>query len=971
MQNNYLNRNVVIYLKAMCRNIKNKSESHKSFAFPKWILPVIITVSLCFSSTIPLHAISTETNKTPSLITSYKQIIDIPPDSDVIIHFSVENQQFSLEENTPCTDGLSDIVKKAIIKSPSWIQRSLTRQFQALENPEPYAWLLLNASKQMTDELAFTLAASPLGDVAAVDVLSDNIFWLYEIDKQIHYADIIDYEYSDGNYYSTIQYTTLNKGIAQTNEYSKDLYYWYVVHPELLGEHAQDIYNSFWRSFLYNHNDISYPLLKEKIHTIQYLWDKESYSQTKKRIWDEWITYHPTAIEAVSYWIGKTVLYEATGDRPNQPNIIAHEHNGWCGEIQRLAVAAMRTVLIPTISVCDIGEDHVWREFYDEGWHQNDNWWTDSGGTVDIPHIYCDGWGKTMSAIYAEKGDGSIYDVTPRYIKPEDRVTVSFHVVDGFNQPYDGARVTVFVKGLKDITWYKNTLWDIINNFWMGLPDSLKDKILLNMYTRLQQRFEEIPDVIDGATVSIWNYTGVDGQCSFELGAHDEYVFLIQGSTSGFSWPLAKWNTIRVLNNPKNTTFKVKFPIFNHPSSTFHKDTISEGNYQINVTCSSSFYQVQENIRNKDIGTYSFKGSPTVFVLDKENLEKYKHGQQFNCLNYGNDPITNLSALFSDDIYIVCNNPAYQSTAHVALTLNVTGEDTRETITFVSPSTTLFDHPYFNVGDSITISGVSTVKSTLSINEKHINLPPGQWSYLWDTNGWSPGEYILQATSNGSSDELVISLIDVTPPVVFINESTNSPIVSKGDVIHGYCTDASGIQLVELTVDNDTPWQSISHTAYWSYTVDDLSMGIHLLWIKATDSVGLTSTSFVDIVINTSNTDWYPHISSVIHTPEKVSNTTNVAILANITSSRFLPIKTTMVSIESSSMKKTIPMFPYADNPVIPRHPEDPLHSESNTPVYGCELGIFPSNELVHYSISVFDVAGHVVTSEEHTFFVE
>ena len=147
------------------------------------------------------------------------------------------------------------------------------------------------------------------------------------IDKYIQYADIIDYDNGNGDYYSTVKYYTIENEIIKQLEYPKEIYYWYIVHPELLGENPEIIYGKFWREYLFYHNDINYPLLKEKLSNISYLWDSKSYSQHGNRLWKNCINEHPTAIEAISYWIGKTVPYLAIGDRPNQPNIIARHFN--------------------------------------------------------------------------------------------------------------------------------------------------------------------------------------------------------------------------------------------------------------------------------------------------------------------------------------------------------------------------------------------------------------------------------------------------------------------------------------------------------------------------------------------------------------------------------------------------------------------------------------------------------------------
>jgi hypothetical protein len=273
------------------------------------------------------------TNPDQKIVAKISKEVEIPAGTDYFIKYNSKN--LTLEEQiNPATLRLSDNIKKAIAKSPNWIQRDLTRQFKYIDNPEKYAGLILNASKKYTDEIAFSIACSPLGNVAQAELIRDNAYYLYKIDKLVQYADIIDFDDDSGNYYSTIRYYIIENGIEKRLEYPMEIYYWYVVHPGLLGENVEYVYEKFWREYLFYHNDLGHPLLKEKLSDIYYLWDCESYSQEGNRLWKKNIEEHPTAIEAISYWTGKTVKYLAIGDRPNQPNIIAHEHNGFCGEIQ-------------------------------------------------------------------------------------------------------------------------------------------------------------------------------------------------------------------------------------------------------------------------------------------------------------------------------------------------------------------------------------------------------------------------------------------------------------------------------------------------------------------------------------------------------------------------------------------------------------------------------------------------------------
>lgn len=910
--------------------------------------------------------------KTQNVITACVKEVEIPAGSSYVIKFSAEQEKLlEVNHENVLAAGFSEKTIHAIVKAPRWIQRDLIRQFQTLENPEEYANLLLNVSKTYADEIAFSIACSPLGDVTSADVIENNTFALYRNDKWLSYADIIEYDDNKGGYYSTIQYHVLENDSDQIREYPKEIYYWYVVHPELLGEQPQRIYESFWRTYLFNHNDLGYPLMKEKLRNIGYLWDRLSYTQPGQRLWKDCIKEHPTAIEAVSYWIGKTVLYQAVGDRPNQPNIIAHEHNGWCGEIQRLAVAAQRTLLIPSIGACNIGEDHVWREFYERGWHQNDNWWTDSGGTVDIPYVYARGWGKDMSAIYSWRGDGSIHEVTSRYIPPEDRVTVTFNVKDMFLQPYDGALITVFVKGIKDISWYKNKLCEIIDGIWEKLPVFLKGEIFQKLYEKLEEKIEETPDVIDGLTVTIWNYTGPNGKCTFQLGKNDEYVFLIQEPPVELPWPFSKHSTIRKLSNPENTTFQVILPDATHiPHPSHQTGTIPSGPYKFNLSFETSWYQLQKNIRNQDVGKYSFNGLIDCLILDKENYRKYQNRTSFACGEYIHENKAHIEFnAEKQDWYIVFRNPTRFTHAILNVSFQVETEENRERTEIVFPSTTLFENPIFNIGDIVTLKGYATKEGILCIDGDIVQMiPKGYWEHLWNTTGLPPGDYTITASCGNFSDEKKITLIDVTPPeITVIKPQKNQVIDAEMLVVSGCCKDASGVKTVEIAVDSQ-PFEQADGVENWMVNVSltGINPGMHLLRIKAEDNTGNIAYTQVKITVNESDHQWGPLFRNLSHTPVQPSNRSNIIVYADVISSSPFPLKNIVLYWINGTGIHHADMYLYASNPVQERHLEDPLQNFSNNPVYGCELGHFNNGETIRYWVIAWDMALNKAISEEN-----
>jgi hypothetical protein len=912
------------------------------------------------------------------VVSKISKEIEIPPESDFFIRFDVQNQTLNAQEIPPLTIGLSEIVLAAIAKSPRWIQPRLASQFQNLTDPEIYANVLLNSSKQYADEIAFSIACCPIGRVPDPALLKENAESLYEADQWISYADIVDYDDGMGNYSSTIRYKVLENGTETTILLPPEIYYWYVVHPKITNEEIDAVYGPLWRNYLMNHNDIGYPLLKEKLSGIQYLWDCQSYSQPGQRLWSECISQHPTAIEAVSYWIGKTVPNPATGDRPGQASVIAHEHNGWCGELQKIAVAAQRTALIPSIATCNVGEDHVWREFYERGWHENDNWWSDTGGAVDQPDVYAYGWGKNMSAIYQWRGDGTILQDTAYYIHDEDHITVNFTVQDLFFQPVDGARVIVLVKGPKDITFYKNLFSEKLQNLWDKLPEILKGKLFTLLFNKIQERINQVPDSITGLTITTWGYTDSMGRCSFELGKNLEYLFLIQDGNLKKPWQLARHNTLRSLKTGTDKSFRITLLDASRKPQKMTPDAIQLPVCQFCLSFTSSGYQLQKHFTNEGIGRYEFQGNIDILFLDEENFQRYQQGTAFSYYKYYENIDSAMNASFNGptegtDLYLIFRNHNRLTHEIVDFSLDVSIETTTDHVKIVRPDTSIFETPVYNVGDTVLISGVATadmVSLSFDYEPSAIECPvvDGEWSYAWDTSGENLGSHVITATSS-ISDERTVLLIDALPPSLTITTPVNSTIVEPGVLnIEGQSSDNYGVNHVEVTLNNISKVASGTTTWNLLWDLTGFPLGDYLLLVEAFDESGLVSIQTRSIVLNESGHSWGPLIQSIVYTPTNLTNTSNVIIYANVTSTGPFAIQTITLYCDDGSDTVSQEMYRYANYPVQGRHEEDPLVNQSNAPLFGVELGQFPSGQTIGFWIVAVDTAQNWIQSEGDMF---
>jgi hypothetical protein len=933
------------------------------------LLPVFVDVSFYSIS----HGFSGE-----RIVDECSLNIEIPCGSDYYIKFSSGNLTLNEGKFVPCTSTLSEKAKNAIVRAPVWIQRDLARQFHAIKC-DVYADLILNADEKVVDEIAFSIASSPIGDVPPADVIKENAIALYENDKHIRYADVVDYNISEKTHYSTVRYQVVENGLTKTLEYPPYIYYWYVVHPRVTSENPAQVYRRFWRDYLFYHNDIGYPLLKEKLSQISLLWDCQSYYQPAYRTWKWSIANHPTAIEAISYWIGKTVPKQAYGDRPVQPNIIAHEHNGWCGELQKIAVAALRTSLIPSVGICDHGEDHVWREFFERGWHENDNWWADGGGAVDKPDVYAYKWRKNISALFAWRGDDSIYDVTPRYIHQADRVKVRFVVTDLNSNPVDGARITPLVVGVRDITWLKWMILEKIDAVWEKLPSWLKGRILQFIYESVKASIEKMPESMETLLPCIWNYTNLQGESVFHLGRNRSYIFLIQYGNLGQIWQPAHLNKIRILAKPRNTTFHVTLPVVSKKLRC-RVGRIPQDKYMLHVSFDTRAYQINKNIFTGKNGRYEMDGRIEFFVVNKTNFERYRNGKRFRCVEYIEAEKSEFDFYVGEgEWYIVFRNNALRSNVLLSFLVELKVKDEnidREYVHIVAPQTTIFKEPTFDIGEAVGIEGVvSSDIVTVEIDNLSYRVlaENGRWSYVLDTSSFKPGRYKVSVICGDSCDETWIRLVDVSPPIVKIEKPFDMQIMKTDSIVRiaGRCSDNQGVAKVEIAINNGS-WRRASGNRKWFFEWDTTGFeaGEYMISVRATDLSGSVVTDHITVILNSSTHMWKPKIIDFYHHPVNPTNKSNVVIYANVTEDGPFSIKKVILHWNSTLVNASSEMFRYATNPIQGRHDEDPLKNMSNYPLFGLELGEFPKGSRITYWVEAIDTANNSNISSKKTFIV-
>ncbi len=393
----------------------------------------------------------------------------LPPDSFYVIKF--DPVKISLEDTLAPTYNLPEGAEEVIESAPVWLRNDLIENFinMGWDAAEKCIEIIQqNNDPRILDELYFQIAHLAPQVLAVIDpeVIIDNAKYLYEIDEDLKYVDIVDHgdPQTDSSYYSTTKYRVINENQDTVwVEIPKEIYYWWVVMPKGTDEMPRkdaSVYNKFWREYLYYSDEEydytsggTYPLLKDVVANVKVYWDGT------KHVWRGDREYSDTMslVNALGWWITRIVPEKAWGNRPIQPNVIAYEHNGNCGELQDLAWAAGRTVLIPILGTLDINEDHVWNAIY---WPLDSNWYefqvdlgggsthvADSGTAYDVDR----GGSKQVSCVWNWRGDGYQWSCVDIY---SNVCTLTVKVFDKNGVPYPSYTVKLLSEG-----WYTTMLW--------------------------------------------------------------------------------------------------------------------------------------------------------------------------------------------------------------------------------------------------------------------------------------------------------------------------------------------------------------------------------------------------------------------------------------------------------------------------------------------------------------------------------
>ncbi|UCE38290.1 MAG: FG-GAP repeat protein [Thermoplasmata archaeon] len=749
-----------------------------------------------------------------------------------------------------------------------------------------YADLILNSAAIYKDEIGFAMAHMPAENLKSMgqnqsQLLVDNAELIYEIDQYLDYVEVI--EKDD---YTTTRYKFGEPGNIIQRELPRDIYYWFIVHPKITDENVYYIHpddsdannptdpaygGRFWREYLFYHADESYPpdnsgapdddvddypasqvappLLKDLLEDVDILFNGTSwfapggnYSNFKNTGEDDRrpFDYGYHAIIRVSNWVGKTLILNqqevSDSERPIQPVRIAHHHNGNCGELQDLTTAAARTALIPAAGILLLGEDHVWIEFYENGWHQWDNYWSDGGSVIDNFDNYWVGWGQRGgSGITKHVGDDDAFEVTDHYI-PQDNIShVTIHVMDNNGDPVDGARVIVLSYWMKaDISGYQVEIpFPCIWNY----TDS-NGNALFKLAT------QQGPNGNKNFTFKIISKVGSAESGKMELQHGWDYTFM-------FSLEGAAPNPILDADNqpnpnPSDPRFRlgINYQVI---SGTQHPRNLLTGNYHPEEIPPLRIPRPSiDDHQGNHIDSFIATDEEFVNFRAGYNFQSYEYTQNLNSRSFEFDLPDDYNYYF-----VLSNRDSIETTKVIKLTFELYYNPPSHTVKIVTPG----DGSQLNIGDVISISGIVSnetdlVSLRLSTDSgttwKYPTRTDNQWVYEWNTGSLDEGSYTIEVEadygSTQSSDSIEVDLVDKEPPDINILNPTEYSQVNIGQTItiSGTAFDNAEIESLLLSTDYGISWIDILpslHNGQWSYDwiTDDLSLDSYVIQILAND----------------------------------------------------------------------------------------------------------------------------------------
>ncbi|MGI6369800.1 MAG: T9SS type A sorting domain-containing protein [Ignavibacteria bacterium] len=578
-------------------------------------------------------------------------------------NFLFPSEYFAIKINTDSKElayyridfKLSNKCEQAMNIAPKWIRNDLLIKFRELRNIQEgydalYAQLILDAAKEdvrFVDEVAFLVAhiaveslTTPAFRNGDYKNLLADVRHIYTVVDSLKYVRIKEHgSYESGDYYTTTEYRhKVNKNSqAIWTEIPYDIYYWYVVHPQIHQEllqykdnpsyTTQRTWGYSWRNFYWSNPDANHdytpvnqktkvgevkeiPRLGDLMQKPEILFDRDYNLLLFNRPFNEKVN---TALNVLGNWCSRAIPGDPVDNnfRPIAPNQVLTYHLGRCGEDTQLLVAAARTCLIPIITRITHCEDHVFGAVYDADRWQHFEFFR--GGLV------VSGWGWThldhngvyeelapdywiISTVNGERPDGFAINHTEGYTKTCELV---FNVRDTNGLPVDGAKINLH-----------------------GVPYAFGDKFNSIQYTYSRSE-----------------YTDKNGNARILAGDDKIYLYKIyhknfvngQYPPDSLSFNIAVGRVYAgELTGPKSQAGKVyeqnlvintcKIPTYN----ITQVNTIEKTKYAIEVDMKANDILIARNSgRTFHYWNEDSSGYLQYFIVDRNNFDKLQNGKPF------------------------------------------------------------------------------------------------------------------------------------------------------------------------------------------------------------------------------------------------------------------------------------------------------------------------------------------------------
>ncbi len=761
-----------------------------------------------------------------------------------------------------------------------------------------YSELLLTCPEHLVDEIAASIAYTSdnvlLLNEVTPKMFLENAKYIYETAPLLDYVELVEVgDFGTGNYHTTTRYRVLDNGTPVEITLPRDIYYKYIVHLKVTEENPAYIdpdtggvampypqgSGRFWREYLFNHNDSAYPedpdptdesdryptdiyppLLSDLLAGVDYLFNCTTHGAPGGRRVD----YGDNAVIRVSNWVGKTLILNqqevSDDERPTQPVRIASGHNGNCGELQDLTIAAARTALIPASGIIMLGEDHVWIEFWERGWHQWDNYWSDSGSIIDNQGNYWYGWGgRGGSGIYKWHGNDMIEDVTTDYVPREFLSDVVVKVVDRNGEPVDGARV-------------------VIGSHW------------------LIEHSGDTP--VTAPFPSIWNYTDSDGIARFTLCNNNISMKVISKLGNG---AVTKTYIGSGKSYEFNITLEGRKP---RAGPAFREVEAPSGgtwriSYEMEVV---SAYQRPPNANTGSVHTHQIDGGLHLdyAIIPEREMGRKMRNLRAECYRAGTDEKSYEGEIFSNGgqkLFFMlsgCDQLETYKIVRVKMILSRMVDD-KPFLSITEPT----DGGIFTLDEDISFRGTAVDRGNitslnLSFGAQVFSLisflHDGKFTYTILAGTLEEGEHVLTITAWNelgykAVDSVTVLISSFVPPKVYISRPSDGSTFFRGALINVRGgVEADIVERLELKVDGMGIYETfdILHTYTdgnfdFQLNTTEYPEGGYNLTVKAVDAARLSGTDLVRFTLKRKPDTQPPELT--IMNPENYRKLTTGEIL--------------------------------------------------------------------------------------------